>query len=166
ILSQDYDLADGRSFKQGTSLTDPSQFPPEILAGEGYALASARPVPGDNQVAEWGGADWVVRDKNAEELAAERADQVAGMVLQRGQFAVAAALAGILTEQEAEDWAGGNALPAAVTAAINSALPEGERLAARIEALTAQQIRRSAPLITLLQAALALTDDQADALFA
>jgi hypothetical protein len=108
---------------------------------------------------------WTVRDKTAEELAAELTAKREAASLSREGFAIAAHGQALLSEAEAEDWAGGVSIPAAIVAAINSGLPEGERLKARIHAKTTLEIRRSAPLISLLQAALNLTDDQVDGLF-
>jgi hypothetical protein len=57
-------------------------------------------------------------------------------------------------------------LPAQVTDAFADSIADDmERLAARVDALTASHIHRVNPLILLLQAHLGLTDDQADALF-
>lgn len=86
-------------------------------------------------------------------------DQRAQMTTTRAKFAIAAHGAGIITAAEAEAWAGGNSLPSAVDGLITS-LPD------RIDALTATTVRRTAPLITALQADLSLTDAQVDALFA
>lgn len=104
---------------------------------------------------------WTVRAKTPEEVAAERD----AMSVPRGQFAVAAAGAGLVTEQEALNWAGGNSLPATVNAVID-ALPQAEQLPARVEALTALNVQRVHPLVLMLQASLGLTDEQTDGLFA
>ncbi|WP_166485535.1 hypothetical protein [Ruegeria sp. TM1040] len=103
---------------------------------------------------------WTVRAKTPEEVAAERD----AMSVPRGQFAVAAAGAGLVTEQEALNWAGGNSLPATVNAVID-ALPQAEQLPARVEALTALNVQRMHPLVLMLQASLGLTDEQTDGLF-
>lgn len=103
---------------------------------------------------------WTVRDKTADEIAADREN----MRIPRGDFAVAAAKAGIVTDAEAINWAGGTSLPAGIESAF-SGLPVGDQLAARVEALTVSHIRRTAPLILMLQGALSLTDAQVDALF-
>ena len=103
---------------------------------------------------------WTVRDKTAEEIAADRAQLSA----ERGSFAVASAMAGLITSQEAKDWAGGNSLPAAVTAAIQT-LPAEQQLAAEVRALTAQTIHRMNPLVLLMQAAFSLDDTATDRLF-
>jgi len=80
------------------------------------------------------------------------------MVTTRGKFAVAAFNAGLITELEAEAWAGGNALPALVQPYLST-------LEDKVEALAAPNIRRTAPLIVALQSNLNLTDEQVDALF-
>jgi len=82
----------------------------------------------------------------------------ATMVTTRGQFAVRAYDAGLITEAEAENWAGGNSLPALVQ-------PYLATLEAKVEALSTPNIRRNAPLIYALKAQLGLTDSQVDGLF-
>jgi len=105
---------------------------------------------------------WTVRDKTADEIAAER-DQLA---LTRPEFAIAAAAAGLITEAEALAWAGGTALPQFATDAIDgTAGTSAEKLAMKIEALTAANIRRTAPTVLLLGAALNMSDAQMDELF-
>jgi len=90
----------------------------------------------------------------------------ATMRVTRGQFAIAAHVADIITATEAEAWAGGTSLPQAVTDALAAAITDDtERLAARIEALTTTHVRRTAPLLVLLQSALSISDTDADALF-
>lgn len=89
----------------------------------------------------------------------------ADMFKKRGAFALAAARAGIISEAEALSWAGGTSLPASVDAIFDT-LPADQQLEARIEALSTQYITRTNVFIVLLQAALGLTDEQADTLFA
>ena len=83
-----------------------------------------------------------------------------------GQFAIACMQAGIITPQEAEDWAPGNSLPAIVQTGLQAALANpGQRAAAKVKALSVARIRRENDLITILGAALNLTEDQVDNLF-
>ncbi len=86
------------------------------------------------------------------------------MVLTRVQFAIAAFAAGIITEQEAEDWAGPGTLPALAMSAI-ATLDPADQGPARIRFRGANEIRRTDAFIALLQAAASLTDTQVDDLF-
>lgn len=61
------------ALSDGRSRTDPASFTPEEIADAGYVSASPRPEPSPDQVVSWGGADWVIRAKTTEELAAEAA---------------------------------------------------------------------------------------------
>lgn len=84
----------------------------------------------------------------------------------RLQFATALMAAEIITAKEAEDWAGGNAIPAIASAAIDgSKMSAVEKAAARIAARGAVTIPRDSGLVMLLQAAKKMTDAQVDALF-
>lgn len=84
----------------------------------------------------------------------------------RMQFAIALAMQGVITAQEAKDFAGGNALPAMATGAIAaSGLSDTEKMAAEIRALGAPTIYRLNPLVLLMQQAVPMTDEQVDALF-
>ena len=64
-------LSDGRT------RTDPTSFTAEELTDAGYTEVSNRPSITDSQVLEWDSQtiDWVIRDKTAEELAAEEASR-------------------------------------------------------------------------------------------
>lgn len=85
----------------------------------------------------------------------------------RMQFAIALARFGVISGAEAKAFGPGNALPSVAVAAIqNSPLSEADKLEAEIKALSAETIRRTNPLITMMQAATVLTDEQADNLFA
>lgn len=85
----------------------------------------------------------------------------------RMQFSIALAVQGIVTAEEAKDFAGGTALPALAKLAIQeSGLSETEKMAAEIRALGASEVRRTNPLVLMLQRAVPMTDEQADALFA
>ena len=90
----------------------------------------------------------------------------AQMSLTRAEFALTSATAGLITDTEALNWAGGTALPQFATDAIDATAATGaEKLAMKIDALTAASVRRDAPLIALLGATLNMTDAQIDALF-
>lgn len=105
---------------------------------------------------------WAVRDETADELAQRRVD----MRTTRARFALNAFAAGLVTDAEAEAWAGATALPQMVTDAFAANIPDAtERLAARIEALTAANIHRPHALILMLQTSLSLSDEQVDGLF-
>jgi hypothetical protein len=68
------------TLSDGRARTDPATFTPEEIADAGYVAANPKPTPGADQVVSWGGSDWVVRTKTAEELAAEAAaEQAAAM---------------------------------------------------------------------------------------
>jgi hypothetical protein len=87
------------------------------------------------------------------------------MSLSRSQFAIRAMEAGLITPEEAEEWAAGNALPAVLLGAIET-FPAGQaRARARIEAKAAVEIRRTHPLVVGMAAAMGLTDAQVDALY-
>ncbi len=88
----------------------------------------------------------------------------AGMVLTDIQFAIACAGAGLMTAQEAEDWVGSGALPAAAEAALQ-AIPEAQRAAARIRFRGARTIARLDPFIAVMKSALQLSDAAVDAIF-
>ena len=105
--------------------------------------------------------DWSQKITPASRAAAARE----AMALSRARFAIAVMDAGIVTPDEAEAWADGSALPAALVALINH-LPAGrDRVAARIEAKAAIEIRRTHPLVIGLGQAFGLSDAQVDALF-
>lgn len=61
------------TLSDGHTRTDPATFTAEEIADAGYVAAAPKPTPGANQVVTWGGGDWVIRDKTAEEIAAEQA---------------------------------------------------------------------------------------------
>lgn len=64
-------LSDGRT------RTDPTSFTSEEIADAGYTPVADTPTITDSQVLEWDSQaiDWVVRDKTAEELAAEESSK-------------------------------------------------------------------------------------------
>lgn len=84
----------------------------------------------------------------------------------RTQFAIALAAQGIVSPQEAKDFAGGNALPTFATEAIEgSSMSAVEKMAAEIKALSVLLIRRDNPIVSLLAASKSLTEVQVDNLF-
>jgi len=86
------------------------------------------------------------------------------MVVTRAEFAKAAKREGIISHAEAIAWATQQALPQIVLD-VFATLPQTDREDAEFEALTSERVRRTAPLITMLQGELSLTDAQVDALF-
>ncbi|MBV6637032.1 MAG: hypothetical protein KI788_14145 [Mameliella sp.] len=89
----------------------------------------------------------------------------AGAVLSRTEFALASQAAGIITKTEATAWLAGGTIPAAAAAALAFIPDQTERDEAEIRFIGAQQIDRTNPIISLLQAHLSLTDGEVDALF-
>jgi hypothetical protein len=90
--------------------------------------------------------------------------------MSRAKFAIAAYRAGLITEQEAEDWAGGTAIPAWVSDTIDGAIEAGhipteERLPVRVAVRTQDRIGRTDRLIPILAQSADLTPEQVDALF-
>lgn len=117
----------------------------------------------------WDG-QWSIVNPDVYDAAVQAAEAArrAALKTTRARFALAAFSAGVITDVEAEAWAGGTALPQIVTDAFAENISDPtERLAARIEALTTANIHRTNPLILMLQAnpRIDLTDEQADALF-
>lgn len=111
-----------------------------------------------------------IETEQAEREANSLQKRRASASLPRAQFALAAAMAGYITEDEAEDWAAGVAPPAWVADALDGAIaagaiPEGQRLAIRIAARTQVSIHRTDKLIPVLAAAKAMSDEAVDALF-
>jgi hypothetical protein len=126
---------------------------PAALPGHKVALADA-PVQA--------GGRWVIGSQQVPIAAEDRPH----LTVERGAFALAAHRAHLITADEARAWAGGTALPAAIADVFAVAIPDpDDRLAAELEALTTQTIRRGNRLVQMLQGAFALTDAQADALF-
>lgn len=94
----------------------------------------------------------------------------AATTLPRAEFADRAADAGYITDDEAEAWAGGTAIPEWVADAIDEAIADGaidasERRSVRIAVLTQERIGRTDRLIPILAQAANLNDEQVDALF-
>lgn len=113
--------------------------------------------------------DLIIR--TADDLASERlAAARENAALSRAQFADRAAEAGHITDEEAEAWAGGNAIPQWVADTIDGAIAAGaiaasERRSVRIALLTQPRIRLADRLIPLLADAAGLSEAQLDALF-
>lgn len=80
------------------------------------------------------------------------------------QFIAACAALGYITEAEAESWAAGNALPAAVLAMIAS-LPQQEQFPARLRALAMTEAERDSPMIAAALSVLGLSEAARDDLF-
>ncbi len=105
---------------------------------------------------------WTVRDKTADEIAAERES----MKTSRQRFAFNSARAGIVSPIEAEKWGGGVELPSNISGLIDAAYQDPlARLEARLHALTADEINRLHPIILMLQVELDLSDEVVDGLF-
>jgi hypothetical protein len=125
-------------------------------------VVDVRSITVSNDVAT---ASYTYRDKTSDEVTAEREALVASMVVTRAEFANNAADAGLVNDQEAEDWAGGTKLPTVITTALATITDNKERRKARIQALTATDVRRDSPIIAMAQSSLGLTDAQVDSLF-
>lgn len=109
---------------------------------------------------------WTVRDKTPEEIEAETQAKRQGMAVPRDDFAAAVMVSGIITPQEAQDWASGNALPEVVKTALIAGITDPTQLAiAKIKALSSANIGRTNPLIDMLAATFKMTPDQVDTLF-
>lgn len=85
--------------------------------------------------------------------------------LTRLQFALACLGAGIITPQEAEDFAAGDGLPQVALDALAGIPDVTTRTVARIRFKAADRIDRSNPFIGLLQSSLGMSDQQVDDLF-
>lgn len=84
----------------------------------------------------------------------------------RTQFAIALAAQGVISTEEAIDFAGGNSLPGFAEAAItHSGLSGVEQMAAKVKALSVLTIHRDNPIVALMRDAKGLTDAQVDDLF-
>ncbi len=84
--------------------------------------------------------------------------------MSRDAFSIAAALAGWVTEAEAEDWAAGIAIPTVATQAI-SMLPAEKQFAARVYVRSQLVVNRNDNLVLAMKAILQLTDEAVDAVF-
>lgn len=147
-----YFLLPDDSYIEATSPASLSRYP------EGTIAVEKRPAPGWDYDRDTG--TWVDNNDPTAELAAERAR----MVLSRAQFATAAFLEELITEEEATAYAGAGTLPAFAVTAI-ATLPQPQQAPARILAAGAREIARSNQLIALMQAALDMPDEDVDELF-
>jgi hypothetical protein len=107
---------------------------------------------------------WETTDATTEEIAEREQARLDAMVVTRAEFAKAAKREGIISHAEAIAWATQQALPQIVLD-VFATLPQIDREDAEFEALTSERVRRTAPLITMLQGELSLSDAQVDALF-
>lgn len=85
-------------------------------------------------------------------------------VLDRFEFAMAAAQANFITFEEAAQWAAGNAMPAAVQAVLDT-LSAAEKGPATLDVLARPVIRRTGNLMPAIAAAFETDDAGLDALF-
>lgn len=133
--------------------------PQHILDGYPVGTVEVPVQPGAGYT--WDGVEW--QPPTAE---AALAGWRAGAAMTRADFAIAAFKASLVTEQEAENWAAGSSLPQWVVIAIDAAFATpSERLAARVNAKTAEAIARSGAIIEILREAADLTDEDIDTLF-
>ncbi len=130
--------------------------------GENFAVYPPR--PGDWGV--WTGAEWV-DPRTPEDLAAEATARLhtardrASMT--RLQFALTAAMAGIIPPEDAPAAARGD-IPPSMTAAF-AALPPADRLVAETVWAGATVIDRLNPVLLMFAEAMEITDAQMDAMF-
>lgn len=103
---------------------------------------------------EWDGSQWV------EAMVPKRARAS----MSRMDFAIAAATAGYVTFEVAEDWAAGNSIPTEVAGAI-AQLPAEEQGPARIIARCKDKIERNGDLMPIIAAAFGADDAALDALY-
>lgn len=80
------------------------------------------------------------------------------------QFLIAAALGGLITEQEALDAATSGAIPSAIAVAFN-ALPADQAFGARVTWAKMTLIERNEPLVAAAAAALGMTEEQIEGFF-
>lgn len=135
---------------------------PEITATQKATKAGK---PTENPDGSWS-YKWTVRDKTPEEIEVETQNKRQGITVPRDDFAAAVMVSGIISPQEAQDWASGNALPAAVETALVSGITDPTQLAiAKIKALSSANIGRTNPLIDMLAATFEMTPEEVDTLF-
>jgi hypothetical protein len=84
--------------------------------------------------------------------------------MHRPAFAIAAAKAGWVTEDEALAWVAGNAIPAVAQQVIDT-LPADKQLAAKVAVLSDEVVPRMSALILGMQQALQVKDADLDAVF-
>lgn len=68
----------------GMTRTDVTTFTPEEIADAGYIPVSNPPIPNSTEVVEWGQGQWIVRNKTAQEIAAEQ-QQLAQTIVETTQ---------------------------------------------------------------------------------
>ena len=120
------------------------------------AIAVTTPPP--HRDAVWTGSAW------AYDATPALTERRAAAVLPRETFAENAAMAGIITWEEAANWTAGNALPAVVQP-LMAATPATERGKLTFTLLARRNVRRMAPEIVALGTLMGMTDAQVDALF-
>lgn len=143
--------------ERGVWATD--EPPSDDLLGsypDGYVAIPAPPELN----ATWSGTAWVAQ------TAAEKAEQDrALMSLTPRQLLIGLATEGWISEAEAEQWSKGGDLPAAVEAMIG-ALPEAQRLAARITIHKMSVVDRGNALVSVLASQAGRSETAVDAFFA
>jgi hypothetical protein len=114
----------------------------------------------------WDGETFTTPGPTSEQIAEQQTARRRAMAVERWSFATAAMNAGHITAEEAQAWGPGNALPAAVDAALSAAIEDpGQLAAAKVRALAGPNINRLNPLIEILRGAFGMTEEQADDLF-
>lgn len=109
----------------------------------------------------WNGSAW---DYVAPDPAVVLEQERAAMQMSREKFAVIAAGQEWITEDDAEAWVAGNAIPSVALTAINSR-PEGERFKLRLSVRSQAIIRRNDMLIGVLMALKSVSVTDMDELF-
>jgi len=133
----------------GRSRTDPTTFSATEISDAGYTAVDDKPTVTDTQVLEWNNtnADWVIRDKTAEELELER---MAGFnPLNPAQFEAILSLIGITVEQ--------------IDAAIDSVITDPPSAAfAKAKVRKATAYHRDNELFDLLVPVMQITNEEID----
>lgn len=113
---------------------------------------------------EWVDGTWVEGAPPPPPTEAEIRARIAP--ISRMQFAIALASTGVITAAEAKAFAPGNALPQMASNAIAaSGMSDTQKLEAEIKALAADSIRRTNPIVAMMQAVAGLSDEAVDTLF-
>lgn len=162
VLPHGKDAPESTTFPAPMTLTSdgPVSLPAYAIDADGQEVHGALP-----SVSAEGMIDWSQMTTPESRAEAALAEWRATAHMPRAEFAIAAAQFGLVTEEEAEEWAAGTALPEIVKTTIADALPPEAQLSARITARTQTTIGREADLIPLLAAAKGLTEAEVDALF-
>jgi len=116
-------------------------------------------------VTSGGAIDWSHMVTAEDKAAAALKEWREGASINRATFAILAATYGYITEDEAEKWASGTALPQFVADIIAASVPPEMRLTRRIMALTQPTIGRHSELIPAIAEAKGLTEEQVDEMF-